>query len=229
MTPKKLNILGYVIRGVALLLLLIAFFLLFEMVEFEYSNYISANGYGEGSYIAREGNFFYRMKTKYRIGESIAHEILTLISFALTFSYFVLTFLVKFFRKIYFCVIPVALIPLLIRFKIGWPSSFTISESFSSNTNSTVSRSVDLWVDYSKSVVLVCFALAAMLTISIIELVYAIKEKRKAERMEQYSTFAINSEFDAKIDRLKKFKELFDSGIITQEEFEAKKRELVDL
>ena len=30
-------------------------------------------------------------------------------------------------------------------------------------------------------------------------------------------------------EEFKKFKELFDSGIITQEEFEAKKRELVDL
>ena len=230
MTPKKLNILGYVIRGVALVLLLISFFLLFEMFKGDYSTYYETSGHSSLGYdsITCEGNFFYRMKTKYKIGESIALEILTLISFAVTFSYFVLTFFVKFFRKIYFCVIPAILIPLLIQFRIG-QSSWTISESFSSDTNITVRRSFHMWLDYSKSVVLVCFALAAMLAISIIELVFAIKEKRKAERMDQYSTFAINSEFDAKIDRLKKFKELFDCGIITQEEFEAKKRELVDL
>lgn len=52
-------------------------------------------------------------------------------------------------------------------------------------------------------------------------------EKRYAQRVEQRSNRVNRVENNQNIDQLLKYKELLDSGAITQEEFEQKKRELL--
>ena len=52
-------------------------------------------------------------------------------------------------------------------------------------------------------------------------------EKRYAQRVEQRSNKVNRVENNQNIDQLLKYKELLDSGVITQEEFEQKKRELL--
>ena len=52
-------------------------------------------------------------------------------------------------------------------------------------------------------------------------------EKRYAQRVEQRSNRVNRAENNQNIDQLLKYKELLDSGAITQEEFEQKKRELL--
>ena len=58
------------------------------------------------------------------------------------------------------------------------------------------------------------------------ELYHTITELLRKRQTSNKESVVIASKSDA--DELKKYKELFDSGVITQEEFEAKKRQILD-
>lgn len=55
------------------------------------------------------------------------------------------------------------------------------------------------------------------------------KEEWEKEKVAQASANAISDKVISSADEIKKFKELLDMGIITQEEFDAKKKQLLGL
>jgi len=59
------------------------------------------------------------------------------------------------------------------------------------------------------------------------ELVYQIKAKIEELMSQQHATYTANQISSA--DEIRKYKELFDDGIITKEEFEQKKKQLLGL
>ena len=73
------------------------------------------------------------------------------------------------------------------------------------------------------------YLIIAIFIIVIITLIVGVVVSKRTPEESQASTSIVTTSNTSNADELKKFKELLDSGVITQEEFEAKKKQLLGL
>lgn len=256
MATNKVKLWGTILRGVAVLLLLLGFlFLLIEgTVETKESVWAISVSNGErvdldSEYSYGSENFFGRMRRLEYIGFSVLLEKIAIAAFALGLCYMVASIFVKFLKKIYFCAIPLSVVGLLIAILIENDTLYSVpnlSDSlghvYGYNVFSNTTIEFDLVL--IPSIVCVFLAFALMLAASVLEMV--AKKRLGSERCDQNITVAPvneanglevvekattvqNCETTVLAEDLKKFKDLLDAGIITQEEFEAKKKQILGL
>lgn len=137
MTKNTMKSLGVILRGIALLFLLIAFFCLLieggvtieeEMWGIKISNNQRLDLDSEFSYDTE--NFFGRMSRLKNIGFDTTLEMLVCIALMLSFVYTIVSLFVPLIRKIYFCAIPLLLVILIIAVMIDNDTWYVFNHNF---------------------------------------------------------------------------------------------------
>lgn len=255
MTESKVKLLGVIFRGVALLLLVVGFLFLFiegdvTVTERTWGIKISNNERVdlESDYSYSSENFFGRVDRLDYLGHSVTLEWVAIAVCCLTLIYIVASIFVKVFKKIYFCALPISTVGLLTAILIDNDTVYSIQSldflgtayGYNVYTNTVIEFDLVL----IPSIVFVFLVFALMLTASVVETIY--KKRMEVVEREQIISIensheigesktaeksAITESFEVTTlaDDLKELKNLLDADIITQEEFDAKKKQLLNL
>lgn len=186
MTSKKVSILGYIFRGVAIFFLVVAFMLLLingTVVHEEETWAVHPTTHNridaDSEYSYSSANFFDRMERLNLNGFGTGLETVVIIAFVLSVAYAVLSMLVKIFKKIYFCPIPLAVTALLIAVIIDNDCSYVISSKrlgtlygYNVWTQNTLTFSIPGAIP---AAILAFFAFGLLLAISLVEMISAKK------------------------------------------------------
>lgn len=200
MTKKKIAL----IQAITQLIAFVALFIPISFIRYftNHNNFWKTYSYSESFISAAD------------MSDNIIWGILLLIASVFALTYFVLYFTTKiqWVRKKYCIAIPCISLPILVT------SVIIISANSVRYSNASECYSAD-WGFY-----LICALYLAIVALELYKHFSKIDEESKPKHTEPIVVQNLSS-----AEELKKFKELLDTGIITQEEFDAKKKELLGL
>ena len=254
MTNSNIIKLKLIFRVIALILLIVGFLFLFVKGDFIIRKETYGHDYVNSDRVVLEEDcsydsedFFVGMRRLHYFGEETILEWIGIVSYGLSLLYIITSFFVKSFKKIGFCILPLITLGLFIAILIN--SNTIIGVDFESlgyyyGYDIYTTTSIEFDPVLVPSIVFIFLTFVSMLTCGILEIlnkksqdmiqneqnsivecfgeVEHLKYKEELETMETHEVEVIATE-------LKKLKELLDAGIITQEEFDAKKKQLLGL
>ena len=209
MSKKKVSLIQAIVQLIAIVAL---------FIPISFTRYFSKIGYSIKTYQYQESLFSSVSDT-----ENLVLGILLILASAASLAYFVLYFTTNKpqLRKKYCIAIPCVSLPLLAWSVIAienYTSGISVSGSYYNKTASSTVYGTS-WGFY-----LIC---ALYLGIVVLELYKHFAKIEEESKPRVSKTTIIQNSSSA--DELKKYRDLLDQGIITQEEFDAKKKELLNL
>ena len=237
---KAMKIISLVCRCIVVSLLVVAFVLLFaeDLTTYKTEMWIGNSGNTQDSeFHFSNHNFFQRMETLNRKGFEVTIEYLLLASFAAALIVVIASFFVKRIRPFYFSVFTLLIIVFFIMLAEDANTTYVINHDYLGTIygyNIYKHTTIEFGISYIPQIILVFFAFAFQIGGGILSFIVARKEKtlKKATNEQtadtQYAPAVADASNDSCVTTLLQYKTLLDAGIITQEEFDAKKKQLFD-
>lgn len=226
-----------IVRGIALLLLVVAFLCLFieGNTTYEKEKWGVSSSYSrvdlDSEYSTSGHNFFTRMDKLSDNGFSILFENLLIVSFVLSLGALILSAFIKFFGKIPFSFLPLLVVVFSVIVLINNDTWFGLGSADYLGRVLGYSVYEQTFVKFELTIVptmVVAFlSFALMLTASILDM--KNKKKTASEEMVVAANSVIGDEKSNICDELAKYEDLLSRGIITQEEFDAKRKKILEL
>ena len=250
MTPFKIT--SLVCRCFAIVLLTIAILLFFVKINATYETekwLVTTSGTNvlDSSTFTSGRNYFEQIDELKEYGFGVTNEIFLLVSFGISIAVIIASFFVKFLRKIFFAAFPLIATVFCIILIFDISDGYVIRHDLIGMYNGYrlyEHQTVQFGISYIAPLILSALSFISLCASGTVEFVSKRKEKTSnANNIEfiEYDKQIYNSkntsnikntqetETDISINNITKYKKLLDQGIITQEEFDAKKKQLLDL
>lgn len=207
----------------------VVFLLQKTLATYHYSEWMIFNGRYvtlDSSYSYREHNFFERMEILNDAGFNIINEIAMVLLIALTLIIIFLSLFKKVFGKMIFAIVPIAAIVFEVLIMLDGDTNYSLGGVYLYTVNS--STTVNFGLDLIPTIILTVVAVALFITARVFEM----KSDKEDTEVPAIRISSLKATPEATVssdgeDELIKLKKYLDCGIITQEEFDAKRRELL--
>lgn len=245
---KAMKIISLVCRCVVVSLLVVAFLLLFVegVTTYKTESWGVANSNNQRVDLDAEWdysnhNFFERMDRVSSEGFGVEMEFLFLALFGAALAVVVVSFFVKHLRPFYFSVFTLLLFVFCILLALEADTWYMIDSEYLGTLYGYrvyQGESMRFGISYIPQIVLVSSAFAIQFAGGMISFILARKEKAlekaMSEQVEEAPAVAdvSNDSFvavESPVTVLSRYKELLDAGVITQEEFDEKKKQVLNL